>query len=212
MYVIITFMDELRKIVAKNITAYRKNAGLTQAQLAEKLNYSDKAVSKWERAEGLPDVYILKELARIFNTTVDDLISASPRPSTLQPRPRINKIVLTLLSVGLVWLIATLAFAILHWTDTRFPAWHCFIYALPTTGVVLIVFSALWSKRKHLLAIANSFFVWSAALTVFLTILQSEGWLIFIVAIPLQALIILGPFIKNKKAAKVHAESKEDAQ
>ena len=58
-------MEELKDIIAHNLVAYRKAAGLTQAEIADKLNYSDKAVSKWERGEGMPDVAVLKTLADI---------------------------------------------------------------------------------------------------------------------------------------------------
>ena len=57
--------EALRRRIAENITYYRKQNGDTQAELAEKLNYSDKSVSKWERAEGTPDVYILSQIASL---------------------------------------------------------------------------------------------------------------------------------------------------
>ena len=52
-------MDDLKLTVARDLADCRRAAGLTQLQLAEKLNYSDKAVSKWERGESLPDVAVL---------------------------------------------------------------------------------------------------------------------------------------------------------
>ena len=57
-------MDEqkLKSQIGANLSAYRKRAGMTQAGLAEKLNYSDKAISKWERGESVPDVLILCQL------------------------------------------------------------------------------------------------------------------------------------------------------
>ena len=63
-----------KNIVARNIAKYRKAAGLTQSQLAEKLSYSDKSVSKWERAEGTPDTETLIAMARLFGVTVNELI------------------------------------------------------------------------------------------------------------------------------------------
>ena len=71
-------MNTLRNTVAKNIAAYRKRAGLTQSELAEKLCYSDKSVSKWERAEGMPDTETLVAMAKIFGVTINELISADP--------------------------------------------------------------------------------------------------------------------------------------
>ena len=71
-------MDQIKEAVAQNITALRTAAGLTQLELAERLNYSDKAVSKWERGEALPDVVVLKQIGDVFGVTVNDLISSKP--------------------------------------------------------------------------------------------------------------------------------------
>ncbi|MBR2054127.1 MAG: helix-turn-helix transcriptional regulator, partial [Clostridia bacterium] len=67
--------ETLRQSIARNLTFYRKLAGHTQAELAEQLNYSDKSVSKWERGEGVPDIYVLQQIAELYRITVNDLIS-----------------------------------------------------------------------------------------------------------------------------------------
>ena len=64
-------MDELEAIVSSNLTALRKRRGWTQAELAEKIHYSDKSVSKWERGEALPDLKVLKTLSELYGVTVD---------------------------------------------------------------------------------------------------------------------------------------------
>ena len=64
-------MTPSRDIIAENIASLRRSAKLTQAELAEKLNYSDKAISKWERGDSIPDVLVLYELAELFSVTVD---------------------------------------------------------------------------------------------------------------------------------------------
>ncbi|MBQ3404645.1 MAG: helix-turn-helix transcriptional regulator [Oscillospiraceae bacterium] len=71
-------MDELKSVFASNLIKLRTASGMTQAELGEKINYSDKSISKWERAEALPDAFNLKKLAEIFNTTVDALLSEEP--------------------------------------------------------------------------------------------------------------------------------------
>ena len=65
----------MKKTISNNMLIYRKRAGLTQAELAEKINYSDKAVSKWERGDGVPDVAVLCEMAEIFGVTLNDMVS-----------------------------------------------------------------------------------------------------------------------------------------
>ena len=193
-------MDDIKINVAKNIAAYRKSLNLTQLQLAEKLNYSDKAVSKWERAEAVPDIYILKELANLFGITVDELISAnapSPQKKEKQPLPKRNKAIIPLLSVGLVWLVATLCFAILRWVEVSFHPWLMFIYAIPVSAIVGIVFSSLWSKRSVTITLV-SVLIWSLALSLTLSVPLRYTWLFFIIAIPLQVLAILWGGLKKK--------------
>ena len=64
----------LAEVIGKNITRLRKLANMTQLELAEKLNYSDKSISKWEQGNGIPDVRILVQLAELFGVTLDDLV------------------------------------------------------------------------------------------------------------------------------------------
>ena len=66
--------EKLKIQIGSNIAFYRKQSGLTQAGLAEKLNYSDKAVSKWERGESIPDVLTLMQLSEQFEISIDALL------------------------------------------------------------------------------------------------------------------------------------------
>ena len=92
-------MEDLKEIIAKNLTQLRTHAQLTQIQLAEKLNYSDKAVSKWERGEAIPDLRVLIQLAKLYNISVDDIISPSAE-KIVKPKMNVKKkrVLITLLS------------------------------------------------------------------------------------------------------------------
>ena len=68
-------MKDYRTIIAENLTRLRTASHLTQAELADKLSYSDKAVSKWERGESIPDVTVLKTVADLYGVTVDYLLA-----------------------------------------------------------------------------------------------------------------------------------------
>ena len=83
-------MDDIKMIIAKNIIDLRKRDGITQAELAQRLNYSDKAVSKWERGESVPDITVLKTIADIFSVKVDYLITAEHIDATLEI-PKMSK-------------------------------------------------------------------------------------------------------------------------
>ena len=141
-------IENLKRTIKNNLVKYRKEAGLTQMQLAQKLGYSDKTVSKWEREEGVPDIYILKEIADLYNVTVNDLISESQQ-STIKEKLRLpkiskrNKILISLLSAGLVWAIATTVYVILDLAipDIENHLKNIYIYAIPLSFIVFIVFN-----------------------------------------------------------------------
>ena len=184
---------ELKQIVAKNLIALRKQAGLTQLELAEKLNYSDKAVSKWERAESLPDVETIKKIADLYHVSVDALLREE-RDITKKIRKRGltvgQKILITLISVVLVWAVATTVYSVLCWVDVNaLSASYTFIVALPITCIVVIVFNSLWGKIWVNL-LASSGLIWTIALCIYLLVSVNYKWLCFIVPIPLQVALI----------------------
>lgn len=200
---------DMKTIISENITKNRKKLGLTQLELAEKLNYSDKTLSKWERAESIPDIITLKELANIFGITVDELIGEkSDVPAYVIPQKKKimtkrNIISVSLLSVGLVWLIAILVFVVLSLV-LKEPSciWLTFISAFPVTAIVLLVFSCVWGNNFHRF-LTTSILVWSVALLVQLILCvgfhQDGTGLIYIVPIPLQIMAFVFFFLLKKK-------------
>lgn len=190
-----TSEEKLRKYFARNLAHYRKTLGLTQIELAEKLNYSDKSISKWERGDGLPDLAITAQLAEIFGLTVNDLISEKPRRRLMTTR---NKIIITLLSMGIAWLVATVLFFLCEIIFPNIKGWWLFyIYAIPISAIVGIVFSCIWWKKVHIFA-SISTLIWSIALCVILTVPVPKISLIFIVAAVVQILTILWFLIKKQ--------------
>lgn len=197
---------DLKEIIGKNICEYRKIANISQVELAEKLNYSDKAISKWERGESLPDVIVLKQIADYFGVTLNDLTSTQKRTNLKAPIKKFlgNKILITLLSVGLVWLIATAVFVLFRiFNILPAFAWLSFIYALPVCFIICIVFTAtFFGKQKNtpaLLALFESLLVWTSALSICLSVNFEGIWLLLIIAIPMQALIVLWNILSNKR-------------
>ncbi len=186
--------NEFKLIVAKNLTKFRKANGLTQLELAEKLNYSDKAISKWERGESLPDIYMLQVIAEMYGITLNDLVNE--HPETIKPKGKLNKGIVMALSIGLTWLVAVITFITLIIFDVN-NAWLTFIYAIPTSLIISIVFSKLYNYRALLfLSISGLFY------TIPLCICCQLAWtgkiaLLFIIAAPLQILTILWFFRKR---------------
>ncbi len=184
--------EQTVKIIAENISFYRKRAGLTQAELAERIAYSDKSVSKWERGEGLPDVLVMMKLAEIFGISLNDLVmKQEERPAPVRKSLR-ERLLIPMLSVGLVYLIAAVIFFVLNLTSPQLErTWLIFVYGLPVSCIVLTVFMNLW-WNVYLRCISVSALIWSLCLCVFLTIPQVNGIVfLFIIAAILQVLTIL---------------------
>ncbi len=187
--------EKLREYFARNLAHYRKTLGLTQTQLAEMLNYSDKSISKWERGDGLPDLAVTVQLAEIFGLTPNDLLAEKPRKRLLTTR---NKSIITLLSIGLTWLVATVLFFLFELIFPNIKLWWLlYIYAIPISAIISIVFSCVWWKKIHIFS-STSILIWSTALCVMLTVPVPKIYLIFIVAAVLQILTILWFLIKKQ--------------
>jgi len=194
-------MDDYKRIIANNITELRKAVPLTQAELAEKLNYSDKAVSKWERGESVPDVIVLKQIADLFGVTVDYLLEeVHPLNATMQSVPRQlkkNRLLVTGLSCMLTFLIATVVFVILNLLTETPHIWLIYVYCVPICAIILIVFNSIWGIKK-LNYLFITILMWSALASIYLTVGAYSNWLIFIIGIPGQLIIWLWSGIKAK--------------
>ena len=138
-------MEELKPIIARNIARLRQQAGMTQLELAEKLHYSDKAVSKWERGESIPDVGVLKQIADLFRVTVDSLLMEEPSAPAAQPSRsaslRTRRLITAITMLG-VAALALMMFIILR-------TWLVSMYMLPVAAVVWLVFNTLWFDRRR---------------------------------------------------------------
>jgi len=190
---------ELNEIVAMNIVELRKEHKMTQAELAEKLNYTDKAISKWERGESIPELATLKQLGDMFGVTIDYLTSEKPKNEKkdfLLPKViRTNRIIITAIATSLVLVIATLAFVYLHIYLGK-TMWTLFVWMIPVSMLVLVFFNWRWGKRKYLFYI-STVFLWSLLTAIFLQTLEYNTWLIFVVGAPIQITITLMAFLKN---------------
>ena len=194
-------MEDYKRIIANNITELRKAVPLTQAELAQRLNYSDKAVSKWERGESIPDVLVLKQIADLFGVTVDYLLEdVHPLKATMQSVPRQlkkNRLLITGLSCMLVLLIATFVYVILGLSTNVGRLWLSYVYCVPICSIILIVFNSIWGKTK-LNFVFITVLVWGILASVYLTIGDYSKWLIFVIGIPAQVIILMWSGIKAR--------------
>ncbi len=213
-------MEDIKLIISQNIVELRRQRGMTQSSLAEKLNYSDKAVSKWERGESLPDITVLKAIAETFGVTVDYLIesehpeaalcdsSVSKPDESVIARIKRRRRVVTIMSSLLVWVVATLVFVILDLSlDGTWAHYLTFAWAVPSAAIVWLIFNSIWHNRR-MNYIIISLFMWSTLLAVHLSTLAGgvNAWQMYLLGIPGQLIIVLwsiiGKDFKKKDRAK----------
>ncbi len=198
-------MQSMKSAVAKNLAELRRINNMTQLELAERLNYTDKAVSKWERGESLPDVLVLKQIAELFHVTVDYLLSEEhsepvPPAPVRQTKVRTHTLI-TFISIFLVSLIATFVFFVLAVAPVSLPgAWLSFIYAVPVSMIVWLVFNSVWFNQKRNFLII-SLLMWSLLCAIHLTFVVAgiNVALIYILGVPGQMIILLWSGIGRKK-------------
>ncbi len=196
-------MSTIKENIANNIAELRKMNHMTQQDLAEKLNYTDKAISKWERGESTPDIESLSALAKMFNLTVDDLLNETfDKEQTLKKEKiRLSKSISKIaLGVLTIWLIGTVVF-VYNVIRNNVPngLWMSFIWPIPASSLLVAVVAFL-RKYKMVISIAASITLWTGLMAIFLQIVVMGGniWIIFLVGVPLQAIIIINYWINSE--------------
>lgn len=206
--------QEFKNRIAERLVYFRKQNNLTQLELANKLNYSDKAVSKWERGENIPDVYVLHEIATLYGVTINDFICENPKkisPSIEKKLSNRTKFIIGLISFVFVFFVATVVYAILRFaTNYTKNLWWCFIFAIPVASTVGLVLNWKWGNRMN-----NIWFVsgidWGLVLSLFFSLHISDLWILFAIGGFFQILIIIWFWlvktsIQKKKIASMAKE------
>lgn len=199
-------MTDIKAIIAKNITELRVARGMTQLELAEHLHYSDKAVSKWERGESVPEISTLKAVADLFGVTLDYLVQAEHATSDADSIPEAkrkkrNRAVITAMSVILVWFIALFSFVVLDIVPAEVHThWLAFLYAFAVSLIVWLVFNSLWFNPRFNYVIL-SLLVWSLLACVHVTcfVAGESVWQIYLLGFPAQVVILLWSRLRSPK-------------
>ena len=198
------FVNNLKNVIGNNITQLRKRAKMTQLELAENLHYTDKAISKWERGETIPSVDMLVEIAKFFDVTLDSLVDPTfNADKTLSVKEKkVSHLAIILLAIFAVWLCASILFTIFMLDPHIYKdAWLVFVYTTIATSILITVGISIWGgkeKRKYL-GLSCSAIAWTTILSVYLTLLLSgmNIWMLWILGIPIQAILILSTKIKK---------------
>ena len=198
-------LAEIKNNIAKNITELRQAAGMTQFDLAEKLSYTDKAVSKWERGESIPDVTVLCQIADLFGVSLDFLVreehSQKETLKEMSGASRYNRGVVTCVCILLVWFLSLFAFVVTEAIPQETPnAWLCFIYAVPASAIVWLVLNSVWFNRRFNY-ILISLLMWTFLVSVHVTalVLGRNFWQGYLLGIPGQLIIIFWSLLRKRK-------------
>ena len=211
-------LEELKLITASNIINLRTQAGMTQAELGSKLNYSDKTISKWERAEAIPDAFVLKQMGELFGVSVDNLLSShdewkpipTEEPETEQVSYSTGRII-AIAVIG-VWTLALTAFVAL-WLVGRF-VWRVFVAALPTSILVYMVLICVFHRKRYLQHVIAVFVLSLFVAGFLLCYPRYHPWQLFLIVIPAEIIVYLSCNLKSPpKALKIrHSTNRREKE
>lgn len=206
-------MDDLKLIFAANLIRLRQEAGMTQAGLAEKINYSDKSVSKWERGEAIPDAYVLKALSDLFHVSIDDLLTEHDKwnkaGTDLSRKVSYSQMFVILCSVAGITTLCLLEFIIV-WAIVDRLHWLVLYAALPLSLIDLLVMNSVWYKGKNNMYIVMALLL-SVIIFFYLLALQYRFnfWQLLLVIIPAELIVYFAFHIKTRRFLHKHRKDQE---
>ncbi len=190
-------IQDVKENVANNLILLRKAKGMTQADVARELNYSDKSVSKWEHADSLPDISILSALANMYGVTLDFLVYGNAETGINEDEDKKkqnhemqNKLIVMCMAVTAVFLIAAIAFVYAIW-EGDFVFWQAFVWAIPVSAILLLRYQHKWIKNKVFGTVLASVLVWTLITAICLQWQEYNLWLCYIVGVPIEIIILL---------------------
>ncbi|MBQ8425880.1 MAG: helix-turn-helix transcriptional regulator [Clostridia bacterium] len=193
-------MKDLNSVVARNLIKFRNLEGLSQKELAEKIHYSDKTISKWEKGDSLPDLAVLVKLSEIYKININEFLNEKTKEQEIIISKKfINKqhILVSLLSVGLVGFLSAIVFFILFMIDkTEKFAYLSFVYSFPVCSLIMFVFSIIW-WNNYVKTIFCSLTMWGVIFAICFTFNISKIWILCVVGAVFQIVIIMWFILKD---------------
>ncbi len=208
-------MNDIKLIFASNLIRLRQSAGMTQLMLAEKINYSDKSVSKWERGEAIPDAYVLKALSELFGVTIDELLRTHSEWKSDDPdlskKVEYSQLSIILTAIAAIFTLCFLEF-ILVWMLVDKLHWIVLFAAIPLSLIALLVLNSIWYKGRH-----NMYIVMALVLTLFLLgyftglMFKHNFWQLLLIIIPAEIIVVLAFHIRRRNKKKPAAAGRGTA-
>ena len=204
-------MDNIKEIIAKNLVELRRSRKLTQQELAQRLNYSDKAVSRWEHAETMPDIETLCKICDLYGVEFQYLLQKE-QPKKNNPYVKRTdipgKVITMFIAVCAVWIAALIAYTYVNIIFGR-NEWTLFIWAIPLTGIICLEYNHFYFRSKVVNCVFASITMWTLLLAFYLQTLEYNIWMLFIMGVPIQAVIIMSTILKIKGTESHSREDKK---
>lgn len=190
---------DIRQIISNNLIALRKKHNLTQIELAEKLNYSDNAISRWERMEVMPSIETLEKISEIFGVSLAGLISVNAKEIEEKKHKEqiADRLATYLIYVSLILLVATVIFVYAR-IKMNESLWQIFVWSVPCICLVIMPLNSLFGKHIFKFVVF-SIFLWTFITSIYIQFLDLNMFMIFLIGIPIQAALAIWSFIKPKK-------------
>ncbi len=193
-------MKDIKTIIAENLVSLRKEHKLTQNELAEKLNYSDNTISRWEKSEITPSIETLVQIAEIYNVPLETLLKENVVKHITEDQKtlKLKKLSTILLAVSVVWLAAVIAYFYLE-TFFNKNAWTLFVWPVPLSCLTLLAFNKYVNSKAYSYTF-NTILIWSLLACLYLQFIQYNLFLIFFIGIPIQFSLSTYTFLGRTKS------------
>ena len=187
-------MENLNQIFAENLIKLRKSKKLTQLELSEKLNYSDRNISKWENGTSLPTCDTLKELASFFGVSMDYFFEKHNKVEMLSNEDDSRRLKLIIIGLAMLGALFVSVVCFVAFPNFFNVSWLSFVWGVVLCSIIGIIFTSIWFNRSHCLFLFISLLVWTGIAASYLTVLMVNNlnlWYLFVVGIPPQLAIFV---------------------
>lgn len=196
--------NQIEANISKNLSELRKAHHLKQTDLAEKIGYTDKSISRWENGTTVPDIATLSRLADFYNITIDDLIhenavvKSSDAAHLIEKEDNVNKIAMLCLAVLTVWLVAVIVYVGFE-IVRNYKFWQIFVWAVPPSAIIIYRYNVRNRDIKWANTILLSLVIWGIVVGFYVQLIEYNLWPIFFLPIPLEAMAVVYTLFRKRK-------------
>ena len=199
-------MEDLREIISTNITHLRKSNGLTQVELAHRINFSDKAVSRWEKGEVLPDIETIQKLSEIFKVPMTAILEKQTDTGAKTKRNISKQEILSqFLLIFEIWTILSVIYAYLN-ISSGLSVWQIFLWGIPATTLLLYMVN-LRHKHNILSFVYGTIFIWTFTTCLFIQLINYKAWFFFVLGIPVQGMLFIRYLVKHEQKKSMDSKT-----